>query len=144
MPVQLFAAGQTQDATTCQHQPHAEPNPFTRRISPVKDERVTDICECVIDIVAAFFNVSGRELRQPGRCVTTVARVRQIGMYVAHVVLQLSMSEVGRGFGRDRKTVQYACHLVEDMRDDEEFDQIVHMVERVTAAAFGQPEVMPW
>lgn len=109
---------------------------FTRKLSPVNDERVTDICECVIDILSALFNVSGRELRQPGRTSTSVSRVRQIGMYVTHVNMGLSMAEVGRGFGRDRTTVMHACHLIEDMRDDAEFDQIVRMTERITAIAF--------
>jgi chromosomal replication initiation ATPase DnaA len=57
-------------------------------------------------------------------------------MYVAHVVLRLTMAEVGQGFGRDRSTVQHACHLVEDMRDDAEFDRLIAMTERVTEAAF--------
>lgn len=111
------------------------------RLSSVAEERATDVCECILDIVAALFSVSGRELRAPGRSSTAVTRVRQIGMYVAHVVLRLSMAEVGRGFGRDRTTVQYACHLVEDMRDDGEFDQVVSMTERVAAAAFRHTQV---
>ncbi|MFD2259895.1 helix-turn-helix domain-containing protein [Chelativorans composti] len=86
--------------------------------------------------MSVLFNVSGRDLRQPGRSSTSVARVRQIGMYVTHVTLGLSMAEVGRGFGRDRTTVMHACHLIEDMRDDPEFDQIVRMTERITAIAF--------
>ncbi|MFC6487560.1 helix-turn-helix domain-containing protein [Nitratireductor sp. GCM10026969] len=113
-----------------------------RRLSPVSDERVADICDCVIDIVAALFNVSGRALRRPGKSPTHVARVRQLGMYAAHVVLGLTMAEIGRGFGRDRTTVLHACHLIEDMRDDEDFDRIVVMTERVTAAAFRQSEVL--
>lgn len=116
---------------------------YAPRLSPVSEERVTDICECMMDIVAALFGVSGRELRQPGRSPAEVARVRQIGMYVTHVVLGLSMTDVGRGFRRDRKTVVHACHLIEDMRDDEDFDSIVHMVERVAAAAFRQTQVLP-
>ncbi|WEX07749.1 helix-turn-helix domain-containing protein [Chelativorans sp. AA-79] len=112
------------------------------RLSPVSEERVTDICECVMDIVAALFNVSGKELRRPGRSSISVTRVRQIGMYIAHVVLRLKMAEIGRGFGRDRKTVQHACHFVEDMRDDEDFDRIIHLTERVTVAAFRHTEVM--
>jgi len=59
-------------------------------------------------------------------------------MYVTHVNMGLSMAEVGRGFGRDRTTVMHACHLIEDMRDDAEFDQIVRMTERITAIAFRQ------
>lgn len=117
------------------------PSANLRKLSPVNDERVADICECVMDIVAALFNISGRELRQAGRSSSSVTRVRQLGMYVAHVVLGLNMAEIGRGFARDRTTVQHACHLIEDMRDDEEFDRIVSMTERVTAAAFRQTEV---
>jgi len=57
-------------------------------------------------------------------------------MYVTHVMMGLSMAEVGRGFGRDRTTVMHACHLIEDMRDDPEFDQIVRMTESITTIAF--------
>lgn len=89
-----------------------------------------------IDIIAALFDLPSRELRRAGRSTTDIARVRQIAMYVAHVVLQLTMGEVGRGFGRDRTTVLHACHLVEDLRDDPEFDRIVAMAERVTKAVF--------
>jgi len=120
----------------------AQPDALGRKLSPVCDERVNDICECVMDIVAALFNVSGKDLRSPGRSSTEVARVRQIGMYVAHVVLGLNMKEIGREFGRDRTTVQHACHLIEDLRDDAEFDRIVHITERVTAAAFRHTEVI--
>lgn len=91
----------------------------------------------MIDLAAALFNVSSRELRRPGRAAAAVARVRQIAMYVTHVALGLSMNEIGRGFGRDRTTVLHACHLVEDMRDEVEFDRIVHMVEQVAQTAFG-------
>jgi chromosomal replication initiation ATPase DnaA len=64
--------------------------------------------------------------------------VRQIAMYVTHVILGVSMADVGRGFGRDRTTVVYACHLIEDMRDDEDFDRVVVMTERVAMAAFRE------
>lgn len=104
--------------------------------SPASDEAVLARCDCVIDLAAAFFNVPGKELRRSGRCADDVSRVRQIAMYVAHVVLGLSMGEVGRGFGRDRTTVMHACHTIEDLRDDEDADAIVVRMERVVAAAF--------
>ena len=50
--------------------------------------------------------------------------------------LRLNMADIGRGFGRDRTTVVHACHLVEDLRDDEEFDRMVALTERVALAAF--------
>lgn len=119
--------------------PDDSPEPPPLRFPPVRSvhriERNIELCECMIDIAAALFSVSGRDLRHPGRSSHSVARVRQIAMYVAHVALGLSMNEVGRGFGRDRTTVLHACHLVEDMREDGEFDRIVAMTERVACAA---------
>jgi len=102
-----------------------------------RDERAIELCEGMIDITAALFNVSSKEIRKPGRSNLGVSRVRQVAMYVAHVVLRLNMSDIGRAFGRDRTTVQYACHLVEDLRDDTDFDRIITMTERVALAAFG-------
>ena len=98
-------------------------------------ERAIELCGNVIEIVAAMFNVPSRELRAAHRTSHSITHVRQIAMYVAHVVLRLTMKEVGMGFDRDRTTVLYACHQIEDMRDDVEFDQLVSRVERVTAAA---------
>jgi hypothetical protein len=43
-------------------------------------------------------------------------------MYLAHVVGGLTLSAVGACFGRDRTTASYACHRVEDARDDPAFD----------------------
>ena len=108
-----------------------------RRPCTLPDERALELCDGMIDIAAALFNVSGKELREPGKSGLQVARVRQIAMYVAHVALRLRMRDIGHGFGRDRTTVVYACHLVEDMRDDEDFDRIVAMTERVALAAFS-------
>lgn len=102
-----------------------------------REERSLEICESLIDVAAALFNVSGKELRRPGRSALGIARVRQIAMYVAHVTLRLNMADIGRGFGRDRTTVLYACHLIEDLRDDDEFDRVVAATERVAVAAFG-------
>ena len=131
----LTAAKPIQNEAERREAPAPPAGAYTRKLSPVNDERVTDVCECVMDIAAALFNVSGRELRRPGRSALGVARVRQVGMYVTHVVLGLSMSEIGRGFARDRTTVMHACHLIEDMRDDEDFDRIIGLTERVAKAA---------
>lgn len=106
------------------------------------DARAIVCCDGVIDLIATLFGIPSRELRSRTRAGRTAAQARQLGMYVAHVVLGLTMREVGLGFGRDRTSVVHACHLIEDMRDDIEFDRIVVMTERVVAAAFaaGQPE----
>ena len=90
----------------------------------------------MIDITAALFNVPSKEIRKAGRTNLGISRVRQVAMYVAHVVLKLNMTDIGRAFARDRTTVLYACHLVEDLRDDPDFDRIITMTERVALAAF--------
>ena len=66
-----------------------------------------------------------------------VMHVQQIAMYVCHVALRLSMTDVASGFGRDRTTVGYACARVEDRRDDRAFDDLVGAVERVVHAIFA-------
>lgn len=101
-----------------------------------RSEQVMELCEAMIDICAALYHVSSKELRKTGRTASEVARVRQIAMYVTHVSLGVSMQEVGRGFARDRTTVRHACHLIEDLRDDAEFDRTIVMTERVAFAAF--------
>ncbi len=99
-------------------------------------ERNVELCDALIDLLAASFGASGAELRSPLRCRRDVARVRQIGMYVAHTGFGMAMSDVAAGFARDRTTVMYACHLIEDMRDDAEFDAIVSAFERTVNSAF--------
>jgi len=96
-----------------------------------------EICDGIIDLLAVFFNVSGRQLRSSKRTVKPVSRIRQIGMYVAHVTLGLKMVAVGAGFGRDKSTVVHACHTIEDMRDDEDFNVIVSRVEHLVTIAFS-------
>lgn len=111
-------------------------SPEFRPTSKRRDEAALEMCECLIDIAAALFSVSSKELRRPGRTSVPVSRVRQISMYVAHVVLRLTMGEVGAGFGRDRTTVLHACQVIENLRDDPEFDRVVLMTEQVAFAAF--------
>lgn len=66
-----------------------------------------------------------------------ISHVQQIAMYVCHVALQLTMTDIARGFGRDRTTVGYACAKVEDRRDDRAFDDLVGAVERVVNTVFA-------
>ena len=114
--------------------------PATVETPVERGELVLDLCEAMIDIAAALYNVSSKELREPGRSTIAVTRVRQIAMYVAHVGCGLSMRQVGLGFGRDRTTVAYACHTIEDLRDDEEFDRHIALTERIVRAAFVRRE----
>jgi hypothetical protein len=136
--VQAVDAGPSFATTTRTTEVIAEtpPTPEPPALDGRRGERVMEVCEGMIDVCAALFNVSSRDLRDTRRISAAISRVRQIAMYVTHVTLGVSMHEVGRGFSRDRTTVRHACHLVEDLRDDAEFDRTVAITERVAFAAF--------
>jgi chromosomal replication initiation ATPase DnaA len=54
-------------------------------------------------------------------------------MYLAHVGCGVSLTEVGRLFERDRTTVAHACGLIEDKRDDPDFDYRLDHLERAVS-----------
>ena len=72
----------------------------------------------------------------PSRILTTgrgsveVVRARQVAMYLAHVGFGMSLARVADAFGRDRSTVAHGCHLVEDRRDDPQFDAWLETLEQ--------------
>lgn len=76
-------------------------------------------------LVAHHTNVDVSMIFHTKRCRINTARARQLAMYLAHVVLGESLTDIGLVFGRDRTTVSYACNLIEDMRDDADFDREV-------------------
>jgi chromosomal replication initiation ATPase DnaA len=69
------------------------------------------------------------ELRANRRGRAAAAFARQTAMYLAHVHVGLTLSQVGRNFGRDRTTVAHACARVEDSRDDPHFEQVISCLE---------------
>ncbi|OLP61924.1 hypothetical protein BJF93_19680 [Xaviernesmea oryzae] len=77
--------------------------------------------------------VALRRSRRRLRC-----HVRQIGMYLCHVILQMSLTEIGIAYGRDRTTAGHACRVVEDLRDEPAYDAFVTRLERVIQAIFPQ------
>ena len=62
--------------------------------------------------VAEYFNISVKEL-QSSRRARTVARPRQIAMYLAKQLTSRSLPEIGRKFDRDHTTVMHAVRKVE-------------------------------
>ncbi|WP_438749503.1 helix-turn-helix domain-containing protein [Pararhizobium sp. O133] len=96
-------------------------------------------CRVVRQLTAEMVMLVGERvpLRRDRR--RTSCHVRQISMYVCHVVLQISLTDIGHAFGRDRTTVSHACNVVEDRRDDSAYDDFVSSVERVITSVFGAP-----
>lgn len=89
------------------------------------------LCNCVAGVVAIAFDLSPDVIIATTRGSPRAALARQIAMYLVHVGFALSFGTVGRAFGRDRTTVAHACRLVEDGRDDINFDHRLAMLELV-------------
>lgn len=87
------------------------------------------ICDALLSLLVAFFKVPMQELCSPRRGNSKVARVRQFGMYIAHTMFGMSMSEVALAFSRERTTVKHACHVIEDLRENKSFDYSVSAFE---------------
>jgi ATPase involved in DNA replication initiation len=120
---------------------HAAYGARRRRPPPCPPALAPDlVCAIVARVTAEMLALLGERvpLRHDGGA--TLSHRRQIAMYVCHVTLGLSHEAVGKGFGRDRSTVGYACHRIEDRRDDPEFDAFLTRLERIAAAAFAVEE----
>jgi chromosomal replication initiation ATPase DnaA len=93
---------------------------------------------------AVAFGVAADAVRAQSRHGALVALARQSAMYLAHIVLGLNYSDVGRLFQRDRTTAAHACRRVEDRRDDPALDQRLDLLERVCSdAIYGLPTARP-
>jgi chromosomal replication initiation ATPase DnaA len=85
----------------------------------------------LVALVAASHQVPQHKILGSGRCDSRVAAARQLAMYLAHVMLSRSQMQIGRLFDRDRTTVCHACWVIEDRRDDPQFDSDVCEIEDV-------------
>jgi len=99
--------------------------PAARKISPspiAARELDEDVCALAARLVASHCDVAIGEIVGRPRKSRRATRARHLAMYLAHVACGLSLAAVGAGFKRDRTTASYACHKVEDARDDPAFD----------------------
>lgn len=94
--------------------------------------------DLVKQLTAHFFDVSEDQLSAPTRHSANAALARQVAMYVTHVALGFSFSEVGELFGRDRTTASHACKVIEDRRDNAEFDRFILRLEVAVLALIGR------
>lgn len=83
----------------------------------------------VAEVVALATGVPANDIQARGRRQIDVVQARRIAMYLAYVIFQWPLERVGAAFGRDRTTAGAACRVVEDLRDDPEFDARVERLE---------------
>ena len=94
-------------------------------------------CRVVNVLVAAAFGVPLEALRSVQRGSSRTALARQAAMYLAHVMLGMTITEVGQRFGRDRTTVAHACRTVEDKRDDPQVERLLSFLEEALVTCLG-------
>lgn len=82
--------------------------------------------------VADFYKIRLTELMSCRRC-RSIARARQVAMWLAKRHTPRSMSEIGRRFDRDHTTVLYAIKRIDSLRstDGEIRRDIVTLGERL-------------
>lgn len=86
--------------------------------------------------VAAYaLKVSIEDVIESPRGSADVAFARRVAMYLCHIGFELSLARVAAAFGRDRSTVAYACHAIEDRREDGRFDAWITRLERMVRGA---------
>lgn len=94
-------------------------------------------CRLVQNLTADAVQLAASRMPLLGDSRRARCHVRQIAMYVCHVVLQISQGEIAIAFERDRTTVRHACSVVEDRRDVADFDAFVETIERLVGSAFA-------
>ena len=82
--------------------------------------------------VAEHFNIRITDMHSPRRS-RSVARPRQIAMYLAKSITSRSLPEIGRKFGgRDHTTVMHAVKKVEELKhEDSNFKEDVELLKRL-------------
>jgi chromosomal replication initiation ATPase DnaA len=90
--------------------------------------------DMAVAMVAGALDVTVEEVMGDARAARAVL-ARQVAMYVAAVGFGMSYGRVAAAIGRDRSTVAHACKLVEDRREDAQFDRWIDALEMTAAAA---------
>ncbi|MCR9271463.1 MAG: chromosomal replication initiator DnaA [Hyphomonadaceae bacterium] len=83
-----------------------------------------------VSLVAYALEMKAEDILQPDRGPRELVRARQVAMYLTHVGLGMSLSRVAIAFERDRSTVAHACHRIEEMRDDADYDAWLEALEQ--------------
>lgn len=108
------------------------------RIAGFARRRGTDPAAAFIAaLVAQRRNIPVELLLHRHRCRPEIAGARMLAMYLTHVLLGWTYSDVGGFFGRDRTTVAHACARIEDLRDEPRFEDEIAAFERAIGAAAG-------
>lgn len=86
--------------------------------------------------VASYaLGVPADQIVDPAKGSPDVVFGRQVAMYLCHTGFELSLTRVAVAFCRDRSTVAHACHMIEDRRDEPQFDLWIGALEAMLREA---------
>lgn len=88
-------------------------------------------------IIVDEFGIYPIELKIPTRGRHAASMARQFAIYLAHVMLGIPLNVVATHYGRHRTTATHACHVIEDRRDDKDFDARISRIEEKYLKALG-------
>lgn len=80
------------------------------------------MAELAASIVSYAVGVPQHAIVDDERGSANTAFARQVAMYLCHSGFEMSLARVAAAFGRDRSTVAHACHVIEDRREEGQFD----------------------
>jgi chromosomal replication initiator protein len=107
-------------------------NPIDREMAKyilrdlIEDEEKPITADHIQKIVCDYFGLKVADIKAKKR-TKEVALPRQIAMYITKQTTDMSLSDIGKGFGgKDHATVIYACKQVEGKRSkDETFNRMI-------------------
>lgn len=88
-----------------------------------------------VSMVEYALKLAPNSVLEQKRGTADTAYARQIAMYAVYVGFGISLARVANAFGRDRSTVAYACHQIEDRRDDPSLDDWLDVLDGVLKQA---------
>jgi chromosomal replication initiation ATPase DnaA len=97
--------------------------------------------ELVIKVVSVLERTDIRQFKAQSRGKADICLARQIAMYLMHTVFSCPYHRIAAYFNRDRTTISHACRLVEDLRDQEEFDKRLETMENLLTSARALYEI---
>ncbi|HHI88464.1 MAG TPA: chromosomal replication initiator DnaA [Hellea balneolensis] len=99
--------------------------------------KIQEVClaHMVASLTAIEFGVVVDDLFGKTKGPLHLSFVRQVAMYLTHIVFEVRIAGVARAFGRDPSTVSYACQTIEDGRDDPVLDAKLLELETALQAA---------
>lgn len=110
-------------------------------IAALNSNRKQLLAQFINQMVASTVDLPPEKLLQCNRGKANAARARQMSIYLMHTTLSFSYTEIGKIYSKDRTTIAHACHVIEDLRDNESFDLQLNRLERIICTVLRLSDV---